>query len=30
MDIYTEKSIEKNPVIFDQYDLQAVLIADLA
>ena len=30
MDIYTEKSIEKNPVIFDQYDLQVVLIADLA
>ena len=30
MDIYTEKRIEKNPVIFDQYDLQVVLIADLA
>ena len=30
MDIYTEKSIEKNPVIFDQYDLQVVQIADLA
>ena len=30
MDIYTEKRMEKNPVIFDQYDLQVVLIADLA